>query len=560
MAQRIQLPDGRFAQFPDDMPINQIEEVLRKQFPPTAEAAPEAVPEEPGFFERIGTRLEGRGEDFDTIVDAFEDGDQGILESVFQTTGKVVAGGLVDIVGEGVATAAGSAFDTLNTLDDALTPGGTDNPLEAERNQAIAAVWNETIGPKVLQKAKDAANQGIEAYQTWAKSNPRFARNVEAVANIGLVFAPVKVRPGAAAGPSAPTVVGRAAEAVGRSVETKVARDRGSFVADLVRPKGTKKVREAEGLRTTDPQGLLGRQTVTPSGQEQAIASVVSDVAAVKPGNTLVQNTNAIKKEITTEATSLRKTLQSSPVKIPRADIKQSMDDVLTSLGENPLLVGDAAKTGKNTVARAKQFLGDNPNTPAGVLKARQDFDAWVEAQRPKVFDPVTDSPLSIAVGATRTAMNGIVADSVPTIAVRTSLNKQSQLFKARDNIAPKVADEAATNIGRLAQRVSSIVGLNKGLQNTLVKMGVGGAALGGSAFTAGAGATAAVLGGLGAVTVATKAVTSVQTRKAIRGLLNQSEKAIQKLKKQGPKAAPALRQLRADRAVVIEILKSGDK
>ena len=190
---------------------------------------PEPEPEVPGFFQRLGSRLEGRGDEFNEIVNAFAPSGtgaaktifetfgeistlglrrpkdrQGVGESAFQVAGKVVAGGALDIIGEGVSTVAGGAFDILSSVDKALVPGD----VRAARDEQVKAVWGEVVGNKKVQSAVEAAGKGIEAYQAWAGKNPRDARNLEAAANIGLVLAPVKAKPTAAL--PGRTVVGRA--------------------------------------------------------------------------------------------------------------------------------------------------------------------------------------------------------------------------------------------------------------------------------------------------------------------------------------------------------------
>ncbi len=570
MAQRIQLPDGRFAQFPDNMPGSEIEAVLARQFPPaggaTAQPPAEEATEDPGFFERLGNKFEGRKEDFNTIVDAFQETQQEISDD-FQAdanilpkpvralgtgavdlatvVGKVGFGLLVDIGEEVVTTIAGGAFDVLQGIDRATSTGEE----RTRRGAALGQEFEKIAGTDIVQAATRAAGQGVEAYQEWANDNARAARLVDGIANVGLVLAPVKGRP-----PS-PTLAGRAAEALGASTEKKVAGRRSDFVTDLVRPRGSKKVREEEALRTTDPQGLLGRQTVTPSSGEQAMATAVNEVAAVKSGNTVTQNLNAIDQAVSVENKAIMGQLEKSAVEIPRETISKSMDDVLVGLRENPLLVGDAAKTGMKTTAKARHFLGQNPNTPAGVEKSRQQFDAWLKRQRPKIFDTATDNALSIAKRDTRDAMNALVDASVPDIAVSASRLKQTNLLRALDNIGPKAADEAATNLGRLQQNIVKVLGLKRNVIENIPQIAVALAATGTSfvaptAALAGVGATAAVVGGA-------KALTSVTARKSARRLLSLTDRAIKKVR--GKKNKRVLQQLRADRAAVVELLGSDE-
>lgn len=576
MAQRIQLPDGRFAQFPDDMPVSQIEAVLAQQFPPTggAPAQPSAVTEEtiedPGFFERIGTRLEGRVDDFNTIVDAFQESQQEIFDDfqfdatlqtkiprsigvgvadAFSIVGKVIAGGLVDVVGEGVSTVAGGAFDVLKGLDE-LT--ATDEE-RARRDAELKVIFDDVAGSDLVQKATTAAGEGFEAYQAWTEKNPRAARTVEAAANIALVLAPVKGKPAAAARVPKPTVVGRAGAAMGAGAKAQTARERSSFIKDLVRPLTSKKVREAEILRTAEGapilgkraptigMGVLGKRTVTPSPAETAMANAVATIPAVTAKNTRLQNLGAIQSGITQEARKLEGLLGRSPARIPQQTIKTSLDDAAARLAANPILVGDAARTGKRTLDKAASLMAENPNTPIGVLKSRRQFDAWVKSQRPKVFDPATESALSTAVRESRQTMNDLIATHAPGVAVKNSLSKQSALFNAVENIGPKAAEEAATAVGRLMQRVDTAIGLPKRLINISIEDMV----------------TATAKTAVSVGPAISKAAT-----KELKGdfafLLRTSEKAIQIAKKQGPKGATALRQLRADRAAVVEIVKAG--
>src|SRR3990167_4726812 len=60
-------------------------------------------PEDKGFLERVGQRFSERKKQGYEIAQAVERGDQSVLEGAFQTGGKVLAGGALDIIGEGVS-------------------------------------------------------------------------------------------------------------------------------------------------------------------------------------------------------------------------------------------------------------------------------------------------------------------------------------------------------------------------------------------------------------------------------------------------------------------------
>lgn len=489
---------------------------------------------EPGFFGRIGARLQERGDRFN---------EQAPPENVVESMGRGVqvlgmgAGGMLDVAGETLST----GFDLLSKVTSAVTPDFIEDPIV----KGVGDAFETIVGTDVAQKGMEAAAAGMEAYQGFATEHPEASRTIEALANIAMVAAPVKGIPKPVAG--GPTAVGRAGQRVAGAADAQTQATRASFIDDLVRPRTSKAVREQEILRTSEG-GLATGRSVTPSAGEQAIASVVTDVAGVTPKNTMLQNLGAIQAEIGVEAKSLASILESSTVKIGRPDIKSSMDDVLTRLADNPILVGDAARTGERTVSKAREFMSSNPNTPAGVFKARQEFDAWVSSQRPKIFDPNTESALSIAVRETRQAMNDIVAANAGASAgVRESLSRQSSMFRAIESIGPKAADEAGSAIGRLGQSVSAALGL----KNSITQVASAAAVTGGVALDPALATGAAAV--LGLAMVGNRVVMSPATKRSVAKLLTQTERAIQ-----AAKGNPdLLRQLRADRAVVVELMKS---
>ncbi len=512
--------------------------VLDQPDQPAAEAGP-------GFFSRVGERLSRRGDIFQEITAEPAGSTLESLSKGVQVLGNVAAGGAVDVIGETISTGFGLLSQGLS----AVTPDFIEDPVVGKLGDAFEAV----AGTEVAQSAVEAAAQGIEAYSAWAEENPEAAKIASAFGNMALL-APVVPKGARIAGPPAPTVVGRAGQAATTAGEAQAASQRATFVEGLVRPAPTKSVREAEILRSAEG-GLVSGRTVTPSAGETAIAQSVTDIAGVKPSNTLLQNLGAVQEGIGAEAKTLAATLKASPVKIARPDMKSDMDGVLVRLADNPILVGDAAKTGERTVAQAVKFLQANPNTPAGVLKARQQFDEWVGKQRPKIFDPSTESALSIAVRETRQGMNDIIAKSVPDVGVKQSLATQSNMFRAIDNIAPKAAAEAETAIGRLGKRVTAALGLKREVTKNLPQI-AGAAAVTGVGVAAPAIAAGLGIAGLG-LAGAAKLAFSPKAKRAVGNLLRQSERAIQKAKSEGNKEL--VRQLRAERIAVVELMRNAE-
>lgn len=499
--------------------------------------------EEPGFIERIGERLGERREIFQEITAEPPETQLESLGKGFDVLGSVIAGGALDIAGEVVST----GFGLLSDLASKLTPDVIEGPIREKVKEAFTSA----VGTDLAQAAIRAAGQGAEAFERFETENPGAARKVRSAANIALAAIPVKVAPKAAPKPG---IVGRAGERVGVAAEQQATKKKADFISELVRTPPSKSVLEAEALRTTSGKGLFGQPVVTPSATEARIAKAVSGVKGVKESNSFQKNLEAIITGKNLEAENLASILKASKVKIPRSDIEISLNATTTRMAKIPALIGDPGKRGKILIDEARDILRDNPKTPSGVLKSRKQFDKFVRSFRSKIFDPASESALSIAVRETRRSMNDIIEKSVPTIAVRKSLDMQSNLFRAIDNIAPKVALESGTQINRLAERVGGVLGgLTKLDRLTRGALGVLGVVI--SSATVGVKPTAAVIGTAVTAVAAKRFASSVAMKKALRSLLLQTDKAIQVAKKGG--RTDTVKQLRLDRAAVIEVFEN---
>ena len=501
---------------------------------PEAQAAP-------NLLDRIGERLGERGDILEELTAAPPESTVESLGKGFQLLGNVVAGGALDVMGEVVST----GFNSMTELASKLTPDIIEDPIVDKVKEAFTSA----VGTDIAQAAIRAAGQGIEAYQAWANENPEAAKNINAAANIALVALPVKGKPKVSA-IKAPVKAGRLVRGA-KALEDGIVKKRTSFVDDLIKPLATKKVREAEIKRSVEGVGAFGARRVTPNTIEAQIAGTVTNLKGVKNSNTLLQNLNEVQKGLTQEANNLSTLLKGSKVKIPRLKTNQTMGSVLTKLQNETLLVGDAVKTGEKVLDRAMIILKSNPNTPAGILKSRKQLDAWVKKQSTRAFDPATENALSVSLREVRQAMNGLIGESVPNIAVKSSLKAQSNLFRAIDNIAPKAAKEAETAIGRLVGNVSKSLGVKSILdpKMTLALSALGFGALASPTTTAGIGSAILATKGV------QKAVTSSATKKALSKMLRLTDQAIRKSNTNG--AVDVVKTLRADRAALVEIFNT---
>lgn len=154
---------------------------------------PKQKPE--GFVSGVRSDLQKRAAQLRTSREETKAGRQTPIEREIQELGTIL-GGIGDVVGRGMGAAAKGIYNVL--------------PERVQRDFKGAGEY--LMGTKPVQAGLDMLGSGMEKYQEFAQESPRAARNIEAVANIGLAGAPALRRGDA---------IGEAAEGVGRGVVQK---------------------------------------------------------------------------------------------------------------------------------------------------------------------------------------------------------------------------------------------------------------------------------------------------------------------------------------------------
>lgn len=151
-------------------------------------AVPDAVtpeapaPQEPGLLDRLKGLIAERGEMGTDILIAEALGEQGPAETIGQLSGKVIAGTALDVSGELLSTGFGLAGDAVS----AITPDFIEGPIVEGSTAALEWALESDIG----QLGLEALRAGEATYEEFKAENPRAARNIESVFNIGLILAP----------------------------------------------------------------------------------------------------------------------------------------------------------------------------------------------------------------------------------------------------------------------------------------------------------------------------------------------------------------------------------
>lgn len=374
------------------------------------------------------------------------------------------------------------------------------------------------ISSVIPQSAKDAVSGivgGATKYYNGLPQNTKDA--LDAVGNT--VKGVTTIIPAADAISVAQKGLGAVGDAMVASGDASAATARQGFAQDLVSPLNDTKAARIDAVGNTEVNGILNKATVQPTSQEIESAGHVAAIPDVSPSNTIQGNYNAVNNALGTEAESLKNTLDKSgvsymtnnPYGSPQNAFKPVLNRVVQGISSDATLTGDAQAVAAKMANKMSDFVDANPPTPSGLLQARKQFDNFLSDAKTNAFDPATQSAFSVAGTAVRNAANQFIAQSVPSADVAASLAKQSSLYRALENIAPKAAAEAPTAIGRLGQKLDSLVPV----KTALIKgAGVGATALGlGAGAIAAPGATAAILGTGSALYGAGKLITAPATR-----------------------------------------------
>lgn len=414
---------------------------------------------------------------FEEYKEAGEDIKSGIEESAKQIERGSRTGG----VRGGLESAHGVLRGGLRTV------GGVAGAAFAPITEApVIKPALEFVGSKVAEipGVSDIAKRAEELSIKY----PEYAKDIKNIIDISIL----------GTGKTVEKPVGTALERAGTAVEKTgaetIKKSKSQFSQELVKPISTKKVKLAEVSRTTETGGLFKKDIVTPTKTEMFIAAEVAKIPGISVKNTFQKNYNIIRDYNLKMAKELKSKVASNNFIIPKKEIKSKLRIASEELKNNPLIVGNAEKTAQKLIDGANRIIDRNAGTGSGILKARKEYDAWVLTQKPKAFDATAENAFTTANNTIRRTFNTILDEKAVNVGVKDSLKKQSSLYTAIENIAPKAALEANTVFGRTLQSVGKILGTkNKIVQGIAAAAGIGG--LGAAATFAPA---AAILGGAG--------------------------------------------------------------
>lgn len=473
----------------------------------------------PNFAQRMNQGYEK----FDSRMQAADMGNQSYASKKLQQTAAGVLG-VADIVGNVAGSAGRYAYEqapqTFNKVGGYLQQG-----LQAAQPYVQPLIQGaEKLGQNIGE------NTALGGYLT---KNDEARNNAQALLDLSQFVpagAPKTVAKGvfstAKAGgdllaPLTQPIAKRIAK-VGGAVEQSGINKANIGIQRLVMPIKTKKVAEQQVGRSN--VNRLGTVTTDPSPQEAAALAEVAKIPKFKPSGVYQKDWNKIDAVNRQKAEALRANLDASNVTYDTGTFKNRLVNTLADLKDEPLIVGDGETTAARIAKKMSDLVDNNPNTPSGLLTARQQFDDWATSKKVSLFDG-NETAFSTAVRDVRNAANDHISGLVPDAAVKQSLLEQSNLYTALDNIRPKAAKQMgsrdkSTRATRLVDKLdNSRAGRHPFYATMLLAAPFAGAgAAGTAASTIALGGGAALLG-----TAAVKAATSATGRKvagkAIKGV-----------------------------------------
>ncbi len=404
-------------------------------------------PTESGFMERMGEDWNRRKKTEAENRLRNQKGDQSMFSTNLITLGQGLG-----TVGDVGANAAGSlaryAWDIMPDYQKEIYKGAYGKLGEGAKELASTETGKSAI---------DLAKQGVQKGQELAKEYPTTAGLIGAAGNLA-ALAPM------GAGAKAVTegaggVLSSAGKGLVQLGEEQALKKQVDFAKKLVMPRESIKEAEKQAGRTVE-KGVNRKQVVEPSALEQSAIDEVTKLKEVKPSKSDLGNRNAIQKATSNEAESLLTTLKRSGKTYEPEQLGTKLDDTLTTLkSEDPFILGKKSegRVADAVFAKMKALAAQNEATPAGLLKARQQFDKWAKSKSRKVFES-GQSTFSNAVTEARQAVHNVISETVPDAKVAASLKKQHALIHTLGNLDAKIARAPKTRFGRAVVKATDFI------------------------------------------------------------------------------------------------------
>jgi len=445
-----------------------------------------------------------------------------------------------------------------NPIAEAVMLGGKGllELIPDSNEKAIADKVVETLAPladtPLAEVGLDAARFGINAWTEFAQNNPVQADTLKGVFQVAEVYKPPMMRNPV---PYSPSALRRRGVALQRSAAGTTEDRTRADLEEVITPLDTPANRaERQEQMYTDEKGVTRYRRT--GRDEETIDTLKKTKVSGKNSNQ--KNQDILTVEISKRGEKLVNELREYDyVKVNRADIRSDMqgiiDDLLDPVTGNPALAGETqAKTAAQLFRWLDGQLGDGDITPSRLYELRKTFDNHIKNTGRKAFEG-NESAFAISQKAVRDYLNGKIIEVTPFSKVAEQLKDIHLLYRTKDIVKPKAAEDATTALGRSLQNIMRATdsSLPKTPYGKIATLGVLGS------FTVSQTlqdllpyiGSVAVAGGLGYA--AYRGTVSPALRKYLGKTLVTMDKISRKTKSKEMREALAL-----DRATLVEIMK----
>ena len=390
-------------------------------------------------------------------------------EAMLQLGKTSVEGGspyqaIVPILGKGVG-----AYVT-NPISEMLTFGGKtalelipDTYEKAIADKAIDT-FSSLMGTPAAQEATElglqAAQQGMGKWVEFSRNFPVYADNIIGLIQIAEVYKPPALRNPVPMGSSE---LKRRGVDLQRQALDKTMQGKRDAMQQVLTKIDTKANRlEDVKNKRSDPE--TGRTYLTPTATDVEMYDVLIDQTDISPKNSNQRNLDIVNDTISIRGAKLVNELREYDyVKFNQDDVRGDMRGVLKGMLDpdspnyNPALNNTTrVNAAKNLFTWVDAKLKKGEITPSRLYELRKELDSHIQSLKSDAFDG-TATANSEAQKAVRSYLNSKVIEGAPFSNVATDLKEMHIMYKARDILEPKAAEDLDTSFGRALQNVSRV-------------------------------------------------------------------------------------------------------
>ena len=520
---------------------------------------PEITEEEKSFLQNIWQPIKQYPETYEGITERWKKGEISATEADILGTQEAVNAFILNPIGETLM----EGIKQTSQFVDWVIPDFIDQPINDFVREKSAQGIDTLMNTEAGKEAQEALKGTYQDWLNFKENNPRTADMVEAVINIGLVFAPTKkkIESEPVGMPFRQLPTGTSIE--GGALSKKLVQSADKKIEENIWNQIKPDVGDAHILRRTDIKGsgVGAKYVYNLTDFEKEIVKSLKGVEGFKHKEGAFIDHSFWNYKATQKAVDkLSKKLDFNLKKYSHRrldpaliynEIKTKLDDLVK---HNEYIAGNQEIRNqiKINLESAKRMLDDvaagNKDgfvSPGQLLELRRKWDAGLLDKAPKTFDKVFHNARSESGTIVRNVFNDQVMKAAPEVGVKESLKKQHQLLSGMSALERKAIYRAPTALGRLWQNTSKVIDLKLDANRTLAVLGATGTYY--AAQSLGAMYPVAFVGAI-SYYVAKKSI-SPEVKKALGETLKYADRAIKQSKNPN-----MIKALKADRAFIYEI------